>query len=75
MDTSHGPQLVHDLQLDGQSQPAPQELLLSTMADTHHSTAMFAEVGMDCLLPWRCFQFFVHSRNTQGGTDPFHKGQ
>lgn len=75
MDTSHGPQLVHDLQLDDQSQPAPSELLLRTMADTRRSIAMFAGVGTDCLLPWRCFQLFVHSRNTQGGTDPFYKGQ
>jgi len=59
-DTSHGPQLAHDLQLDGQSQPAPQELLLHTMADTHCSTAMFAGVGTDYLLPWRCFQLQTH---------------
>lgn len=75
MDTSCGPHLVHDLQLDDQSQPAPQELLLCTVADTHRSIAMFAGVGTERLLLWRCFQLFVHSRNTQGGTDPFYKGQ
>lgn len=75
MDTSHGPQLVQDLQLNDQSQPVPQELLLRTVADTHRSTAVFAGVGTDYLLQWRCFQLFVHSRNTQGGPDLFHKGQ
>lgn len=75
MDTSHGPQLVHNLQPDDQSQRAPPELFLCTVADTHSSIAMFAGVGMGYLLLWRCFQLFVHSRNTQGGTNPFYKGQ
>lgn len=75
MDISCGPHLVHDLQLGDQSQPAPEELLLRTTADMQRSLARFVGVGRDCLLLWRCFQLFVPSRNTQGGTEPFYKGQ